>query len=268
MNLFFLKWPLCVQKCLHYRQTCFDELTLTIHYTDSAFPANMFQLNYTAFSITSTWPPAPQNKWHYSYIRDAWPGSIRNALQYGCIRNCHHLSKFKNRSHAECTKCRDFSAIAIAIFRREKVAAILYPFPPQKALRFFLATENRQRLRFFLRFFEGKKVPTSGCLRVRWGERLGKPTGLESEPFEPTVLRDSLRASPSTVGRVIGKTDGPWFGAIPETNRESQQYSGTALPLRFGWRQGHLRQKIAAICDCDFWCSSSGHMRPWRRFQH
>ena len=26
---------------------------------------------------------------------------------------------------------------------------------------------------------------------------------------EPTVLGDSLRASPSTVGRVIGKTDGP-----------------------------------------------------------
>ena len=28
-----------------------------------------------------------------------------------------------------------------------------------------------------------------------------------------------------------------------------------ASPLRFGWRRGPLRQKIAAICDCDFWCS-------------
>ena len=32
----------------------------------------------------------------------------------------------------------------------------------------------------------------------------------------PTVLGDSLRASPSTVGRAIGKTDGPWFGAVSE----------------------------------------------------
>ena len=26
-------------------------------------------------------------------------------------------------------------------------------------------------------------------------------------------------------------------------------------PPRFGWRRGRLRQEIAAICDCDFWCS-------------
>ena len=26
-------------------------------------------------------------------------------------------------------------------------------------------------------------------------------------------------------------------------------------PLRFGWRRGRLRQKIEAVCDCDFWCS-------------
>ena len=25
--------------------------------------------------------------------------------------------------------------------------------------------------------------------------------------------------------------------------------------LRFGLRQGHWRQQIVAICDCDFWCS-------------
>ena len=26
-----------------------------------------------------------------------------------------------------------------------------------------------------------------------------------------------------------------------------------ASPLRFGWRQGRLRQNIVAVCDCDFW---------------
>ena len=28
-------------------------------------------------------------------------------------------------------------------------------------------------------------------------------------------------------------------------------------PLRFGSQRGCLRQKLAAICDCDFWCSRS-----------
>ena len=28
-----------------------------------------------------------------------------------------------------------------------------------------------------------------------------------------------------------------------------------ASPLLFCWRWGRLRQKLAAICDCDFWCS-------------
>ena len=28
-----------------------------------------------------------------------------------------------------------------------------------------------------------------------------------------------------------------------------------AAPLQFGWRRGRLQQKIAAICDCDCWCS-------------
>ena len=28
-----------------------------------------------------------------------------------------------------------------------------------------------------------------------------------------------------------------------------------ASPLRFGWRRGRLRQKIAVMCNCDFWCS-------------
>ena len=41
----------------------------------------------------------------------------------------------------------------------------------------------------------------SGRLRVRFEER--------SE--DPTVLGDSLRSSPRTVGRAIGKTDGPLF---------------------------------------------------------
>ena len=39
-----------------------------------------------------------------------------------------------------------------------------------------------------------------------------------NQPGEPTVLGDSWKSC-----------DGPWFGAIPETNRESQQYSRTAL---------------------------------------
>ena len=50
-----------------------------------------------------------------------------------------------------------------------------------------------------------------------------------------------FRASPSTVARAIGKTDVPEFQAILETNRESQQYSGTALRrlrVRFGDRLG------------------------------
>ena len=29
----------------------------------------------------------------------------------------------------------------------------------------------------------------------------------------------------------------------------------------FGWQRGRLRQKIAAICDCDFWCSQVSRRR-------
>ena len=50
---------------------------------------------------------------------------------------------------------------------------------------------------------------------------------------ETPGLETGNPASPSTVWKVIGKTDGPWFGATPETNRESQQYSGTALTPGF-----------------------------------
>ena len=40
------------------------------------------------------------------------------------------------------------------------------------------------------------------------------------------------------------------------------------LILRFGWRWGRLRQKLAAICECDFWCShvrlqTGGPKREW-----
>ena len=56
---------------------------------------------------------------------------------------------------------------------------------------------------------------------------LPSPSWNQSE--DPTVFGDSLRSSPSTVGRAIGKTDVPLFWTIPETNREIQQYSATAL---------------------------------------
>ena len=46
-----------------------------------------------------------------------------------------------------------------------------------------------------------------------------------------------ISASPSTVWRAIGKTDVPSIRAILETNRECQQYSGTAL--------GRLRVRFA-----------------------
>ena len=56
-------------------------------------------------------------------------------------------------------------------------------------------------------------------------------------------------ASPSTVGRAIGKTDVPLFQAIPETNRKVQQYSATALfilskPLKSLGKNGKKTQKI------------------------
>ena len=40
---------------------------------------------------------------------------------------------------------------------------------------------------------------------------------------------------------------GPYFCAI--------FYGQKASLLRFGWRPGRLRQKIAATSDCNFWCS-------------
>ena len=44
------------------------------------------------------------------------------------------------------------------------------------------------------------------------------------------VARDFISQGVSEYGwESDGKTDVPWFGAIPETNRESQQYSGMAL---------------------------------------
>ena len=68
---------------------------------------------------------------------------------------------------------------------------------------------NRERVGA-IEFFGAKKITKN---LLRW-------CGASKRP---------LRASPSTVGRAIGKTDGTWFGAILETNWESQQYSGTAL---------------------------------------
>ena len=63
------------------------------------------------------------------------------------------------------------------------------------------------------------------------------PAKGQRQPPSINLFRPKFRVSPSTVGRAIGKTDGPWSGAIPETNRESQQYSGTAL--------GRLRVRLA-----------------------
>ena len=64
----------------------------------------------------------------------------------------------------------------------------------------------------------------------------------------------SVRVSPSTVGRVIGKTDGTWFGAILETNRESQQYSGTAL--------GRLRVRLVEWLGNPMGLDSEPFLKP------
>ena len=62
-----------------------------------------------------------------------------------------------------------------------------------------------------------------------WGSETSFPPSKFRSLFSNPKKNKLFRVSPSTVGRAIGKTDGPRFGAIPETNRESQQYSGTAL---------------------------------------
>ena len=69
-------------------------------------------------------------------------------------------------------------------------------------------------------------------LKSDWGsQRALIPSYSWDQLGEPTVLGVSLRASPNTVWRSIEKTDGPLFWAIPESNRQSQQYSGTALAI-------------------------------------
>ena len=35
-------------------------------------------------------------------------------------------------------------------------------------------------------------------------------------------------------------------------------FLGKMSPLRFGWRGEHLQQKIAAVWECEFWCSQVG----------
>ena len=70
-------------------------------------------------------------------------------------------------------------------------------------------------------------------LKSNWENRCALIPGYSwDQSGETTVLRDSLRASPSTIWRSIWKTDGPLFWAIPETNRQRQQYSWTALSFR------------------------------------
>ena len=70
-------------------------------------------------------------------------------------------------------------------------------------------------------------LPTIRASPSTVGRAIGKadgPMGLDSEPFlKPIGRANSIRgqpefASPSTVGRVIGKTDGPRFRAIPFTD--------------------------------------------------
>ena len=103
-----------------------------------------------------------------------------------------------NFGKIECTKCRDFSAIAIAIFcHRRKIAVILWAPRESSPLRkrYDFGMENSWRLRFSVCDFSRKK----------------------------------------------------------------------ASPLRFGWRQGRLRQNITAICNCDYWCSQLKEESPTRR---
>ena len=96
----------------------------------------------------------------------------------------------------ECTKCCDFSAIPIAIFRHT-----------------------------------GEKL-----------QRLSGPQKCQV-PFIPTkrALRFLLRR------KIASDCDSFCDFSTKKT-----------APLRFGWRRGRLRQKIVAICDCDFWCSQGG----------
>ena len=48
-----------------------------------------------------------------------------------------------------------------------------------------------------------------------------------------------------------------WFSLWGKIAGDWDSSRKIASPLRFGWRRGRLRLKIAAICDCDFWCSQS-----------
>ena len=97
----------------------------------------------------------------------------------------------------ECTKCRDDSAIAIAIFWRRC---------------------HCQSVKKLQRLFSGMKSLFS------------RPENLAILPFD----RKSL--------------------AIATLFANFEEKS----PLEFGWQWARLRQKIAAICDCDFWCCQAG----------
>ena len=85
---------------------------------------------------------------------------------------------------------------------------LIIPVPPRPLLRpllFFFS------LSLYLSLFLFRVSPsTVGTWKSDWENRwdlIRSHSGNQSG--EPTVLGDSLRASPSTVGRVIGKTDGP-----------------------------------------------------------
>ena len=107
------------------------------------------------------------------------------------------------------------SAPSVAIFLRlrfsdagEKSQRFLGPksaLPPQRALRFVLATKKRKRLRFFLRFFEEKDVP----IAVWWGRCLPASS---RRPWKP-LLRVSASGRVSASLRIVFAivTDSVWY---------------------------------------------------------
>ena len=102
--------------------------------------------------------------------------------------------------------------------KETKSLRVTYPlFPPLAYL-------------LLLRHFEKSQVVSEYGFKIHLEDRRTfrlshSRSHWEREQYSGRVL---VRSSPGMVGRAIGKTGGPSFQAIPQTNRESQQYLGAA----------------------------------------
>ena len=142
-------------------------------------------------------------------------------MRFGCHTmwfGCGSDAIRGRRTWPECTKCHDFFCNCDCDFltQAKKPQRCLGPksaFSPPKSLAISLATKSRKRLRFILRFFEEKSVPTSvwqatgtfaienrGDLRLRFLVLSGRDSDVFSDLVR-TCLRIWCRQSAEVKGK-------------------------------------------------------------------